>query len=428
MVELQVVEGKLSEYYNHFAEYKFTSCEATETRLMGAVAFCVTWTEKNNPLSKFYQVFHLDYSEYGVDDYYEFICTPDPKGQEQKAEMYFYWNKFVSVMGGRLVTIPPEVLVKFIDAAIPIAQDNRVREFDTDENKIFRKYAVKRFNMMKEAFIKEGLFTDSISENDALSMLIPKKLGVFETINYFIMRLVDLDFNAAAYLSSMNFSKLENCPLTINGIQSLIRNSIKAASIEDYPPSDGKSSPYRCKSTTLRGNNYYFSSFIIWLETDYNKRVHKVTDISVGTVIKLSEYEAALQIAQTEHITVFDCKDSILSEFDGSKIPALAGVEPKLVPNGWLYTIYNKNNSHVDKAEYRISDDVYGYALLTIAGEFAVMSHKIMNISILDNSVVMSFYSPYMDLNGRYTLDTPIFQTLCQTTGVMFKNLTDIDE
>lgn len=428
MTELQVVEGKLSEYYNHFGEYEFTSCEATETRLMGAVAFCVTWTAKDNPQSKFYQVFHLDYSEYGIDDYYEFICTPDSKGKKQEEEMYFYWNKFISVMGGRLVTLPPKALIRFVDAATPIALDNRVREFDTDENRIFRKYAVKRLNMMKKSFIRTGLFTDSMSEDDALSMLIPKRLSIFETINYFIMRLVDLDFSAAAYLSSINCSELENCPLAMNGIQSLIRNSITSAPIKDYPSADGKSSPYRCKSTTLRGNTYYFSSYIIWLETDYNRRAYKVRDISVGTITKLSEYEAALQIAQTEHITVFDCKDSILNEFDGSKISALAGIEPKLVPNGWLYTIYNKDNSHVDKAEYRISDDVYGYALLTITGEFAIMSHKIMNISVMDNSVVMSFYSPYMKLNGRYTLDTPIFQTLCQIPGIMFKDLTEIVE
>ena len=38
MPELKLVEGRLSEYYNHFEEYSFVSCQATATRLMGVIA------------------------------------------------------------------------------------------------------------------------------------------------------------------------------------------------------------------------------------------------------------------------------------------------------------------------------------------------------------------------------------------------------
>lgn len=427
MTEFHVVEGKLSEYYNHFADYSFTSCEATETRLMGAVAFRVTWTSPDNPRSKFYQVFHLDYSEYGVDDYYEFICSPDSEGAKQQEDMSFFWKGFIDVMGGRIVNIQPEVLLKFVDAAIPLAHESHPREYDNEENKAFRKYAIIRLNIMKDALITEGLFENSMSENKALSFLVPKKLGVFETINYFIMRLIDLDFSAASYLSSISESQLRSCPLVNNGIQALIRSSIRTSTThQDLSMHEG-SVPFRCKITSLSGSRYYFSSFIIWLEEDYAKKSPKVTDISVGYVNKLSDYEAALQIAQTEHITVFDCQDSILDGFDGNRIPSLVGVEPKPTPNGWLFTVYNSDNSHVDTSEYRLGDDVYGYALLTLPGEFIIMSNKMMNISVLDNSTVMSLYSPYMTLKGRFTLDTPIFQTLCQTTGAMFKDLVETD-
>ena len=72
MPELKLVDGRLSEYYNHFEEYRFLSCLATDTRLLGVVALKVTWRGKDNPRAHYYQVIHLDYSEYGIDEYLEF--------------------------------------------------------------------------------------------------------------------------------------------------------------------------------------------------------------------------------------------------------------------------------------------------------------------------------------------------------------------
>lgn len=47
MPVLKVVEGKLSNKYNHFMDYRFDSCVATNTRLMGVVALKVSWTAKD---------------------------------------------------------------------------------------------------------------------------------------------------------------------------------------------------------------------------------------------------------------------------------------------------------------------------------------------------------------------------------------------
>ena len=79
-----IVEGRLSERYNHFAEYDFMSCQATETRLMGVVALKVTWRGKDRPRARYYQIIHLDYSEYGVDEYLEFECIPGTDTYKQR--------------------------------------------------------------------------------------------------------------------------------------------------------------------------------------------------------------------------------------------------------------------------------------------------------------------------------------------------------
>ena len=73
MNELYAVEGKQSFLYNHFKDCKWDSCVATDTRLMGVIAMKITWKCGR---SKIYQILHLDFSEYGIDDYLEYFTDP----------------------------------------------------------------------------------------------------------------------------------------------------------------------------------------------------------------------------------------------------------------------------------------------------------------------------------------------------------------
>lgn len=426
---LSLIEGRLSEKYNHFSEFEFVSCQATDTRLMGVVALKVTWRGKNNPRAHYYQVIHLDYSEYGIDDYFEFDCVPGTDTYKQnKDDMVYYWRHFTSVMGGKVLTIPADMMLRLIDMALPLAADDIDREYDDDDNIDFRHSATQRLEIMKEEFARRGITADTCDPVKAMRTVSAKKLGTCASINYFIMRLVDRDFDAAAMLSTLDRKTLESSELARPGVQSLIKSSIKNSSPKKDPPADGTSHPYRVKITTLGKDGYYHSSFVIYLSGDYRVKDALVTQLDMGSMMKLSEYETAIQLLRREYITVFDCQDSILEGFDGRYITPLADVDPAIVPNGWLYTIYNKDNSHVNKAEYRLGDDVYGYALLTIGGQFVLMSTEMTRISMLDNATVMSFYSPYMKASGRYMIDTPVFHTLCHSQGAYFEDLIETEQ
>ena len=423
---MYVVEGKLSEYYNLFEDYDFGSCEATDTRLMGVVAMRVTWTGKEDPRNKLYQVIHLDFSEYGVDDYFEFECIPGEESYRENREgMKYRWNSFLNVMGGKVVMISCRAMIRLIDTAIPLADNNRRREYDNEENAAFRKYALLRFSLMRSALDNRGAANELPDEQEIIEMLVPDKLATCETINYFIMRIVDLDFAAASYLSTIPAEELRESLLTHPGIQTLMKNSIRQSKSPEDIPADGSSVPYRCKATTLAENGYYYTSYVIYLDGDYRQKNSKVTQLDVGSMNKLSDYEAAVQVKTTEYITVFDCRDRILNNFDGSKFEFLNGAEPQQVKNGWLYTIYNRDNSHVNRSDYWLNDDVYGYAILTIDGEFILMSNKLMNINYMDQCAVTSLYAPFMTLEGRYQMSDPIFHALCNTYGVMFRDFVD---
>ena len=147
--------------------------------------------------------------------------------------------------------------------------------------------------------------------------------------------------------------------------------------------------------------------------------------MKLGSVIKLSEYEAALQISKAEYLTVFDCKDEMLTGFDPKYIGPFANSTATMMPNGWLYTAYKGNNSHVDSSSYNLNDDVYGFALLTIAGELVLMSNDIRSISMLDDATIFSLYSPFISTKGRYRIDSPVFQTLCRASGALFEELVE---
>ena len=423
---VQIVEGRLSEYYNHFLDCNFESCETTDTRLMGVLAMRITWADKDEPDKKYYQLMHLDYSEYGIDDYFEFDCTQYSEHIEDNAEaMIFHWESFLMAMGAGIRTIPAAVMLKLIDEAAAIAERSGGREYDDDENVQFRKYALMRLELMREALrcADSREYTGEYTDDEIMQLVCPRKLSTCETINYFIMRLAELDFHAAAYLSTMSEDELSRLALTDQGMQTLIRNKIRPSEDEADVAADGKSHPYRFSATTLGYSNYFYTTGVIYLDGDYKQKDCKVTEFQIGTISKLSDYEAAVQLEQTEYITVFDCRDRLLSNFDGEKLSYLKGVRPTLVNNGWLYTVYNKDNSHANRSDYRISDDVFGYALLTIDGEFILMSNKYMNITHMDGETITSIYSPFLKLEGRYRLQDSIFQLLCDTSGIMFRQL-----
>lgn len=425
MFELRVEEGRLSERYNHFKEFEFLHCQATKTRLMGVIALKITWKGLENPRDRYYQVIHLDYSEYGFDEYLEFDCTKGIDDEEQnKEDMDYYWNHFTSVMGGTIINLRPDIMLKLIETATPLASDSIDREYDDEENREFRQYALMRLEMMKDRLAEEGFTADTTTVQEAIKATSPQSLATCETLNYFIMRLIDKDFDACEYLTTIDRKVLEKHELTKAGIQTLIRSSLKTSDQAVDPPADGTSFPYRCTITTLGRNGYYHSSFVIWLNGDYRKKNPLVTQIEMGSLVKLSEFESAIQVVQKEYITVFDVPDRFLNNFDASLIGPLAGFDPTAVANGWLYTIYNKDNSHVNKSEYRLDDDVFGYALLTIPGQLVLMTHMMTNINTLDNAVAYSFYAPYFKLKGRFLLEkTPVFHTLCQSSGTRFEDL-----
>ena len=190
MSELKLIYGKRSDRYDHFRDFEFESCRAVCARLMGVVALKVVWRGKANRRERLYQVMHLDYSEYGIDEYQEFICVPGSEDfSEKRAEMNGLWNRFVAVMGSELVSLDESCMLRLIEDALPLASEDPVREYDSEENRGFRAYARLRLGMMIDSLSRRGITAADCSSREAIELTSPERLTAVETINYFIMRL-----------------------------------------------------------------------------------------------------------------------------------------------------------------------------------------------------------------------------------------------
>ena len=428
MSELKLIHGKRSIKYNLFKDYEFESCRAVCARLMGVVALKIAWRSKEEKQSALYQVLHLDYSEYGIDEYQEFECVTGSEDYKIKKEsMNHLWNQFKAVMGSDITEIEAPCMLRLIDSALKLAGDDVKRSYDSDENAEFRKYAKLRLGLMSEALEDAGISMEDCSEEDAIAKVSPLDLSAFETINYFVMRLADRDFAAAATLTSIDTSEMESCEIAEPGRQTLLSCSIALSDSRKDPPSDGESYPFRCHITTDADTAYYHTSFVIWLSGNHRARNPRVTELKVGSHIRMSEFEAALQMNRAEYITVFKCDNNMMRGFDIKNIPTFENSTACTVANGLLFTAYKKDNSHVNSSEYRLEGDVLGYALLSVAGELILMSHDLSSITKIDNTVNYSLYAHAMTAQGRYRLDTSIFQTLCNTEGLMFEDMVEPD-
>ena len=177
MAELKLIHGKQSEKYDHFREFDFETCRIVCTRLMGVVALKVTWRSRIDRRERMYQVIHLDYSEYGIDEYREFICTPGSADfADKKEEMNSLWNHFVYVMGGKTESIDAACMLRLIEDALPLASEDISREYDSEENRKFRAYARMRIGFMQDALNCEGITSADCSTRDAIETASPLRL------------------------------------------------------------------------------------------------------------------------------------------------------------------------------------------------------------------------------------------------------------
>lgn len=388
MVELKILKGGLSKEVNIFLNMEFISCKATDTRLMGVVALKLLWNYKGND---FLQLFHIDFSEYGVDGYYDSGTTDDIESN---------WIHMSGGLGGNEVSITfPEVL-----GLISHSQrvNRRHRKKHSDDLVDFQLFTESIYKHMLEA--SDGIVDDG---KKFMGSTCTKISNSFEAINYFIMRIYDDDFCAANHLSTFNCDKLSEIILLCRGSGSLIRNKIHEKSDNEY----------NCKSLILTDYGYYYLDLSINIDPANNK----IIGYNNNHKQKISEVEAAFYTKQREYITMFKIK-SPLSEFDLEKSKFVEVLDYKNKDTGFLHIIYNKNNDHVSSNNYFMNGDIYGVFFVTKSSQLLLMSNHTINISRMEDDLLSSPLMDDLKLVDRYQFEHQILESFMNNYDSDFEN------
>lgn len=417
---LRLEEGKLSDNYNIFEEYSFKECYATNTRLMGVVAIRIVWESKSNSHDYLYQLIHLDYSEYGIDEYREFLVKKNKESLSLNSKLVDLWGAWETMsfcLGGTEKRISINDAICFICSSMI----NSLKYYDRRpiDIKKFQLYARKRINFMLSSLSLPNFDKVEISSNNYLFSLIPDNLSSYEVINYFIMRLADNDFAAAEILSNFPVSTLKKFKISRLGLLSLMRNTLISTTPVKFKASYEMS--YESKSVLL-GNNYYYAISDINIKKTNDNPRYIVNSFKTGFLSKISEFEAALQLRNPEYITVYKATED-MSEISPNEILMMVKASPYKVPAGIVYMIYNNDNSHVNSRDYRLNQDVYGAILFTLAGEVIAMSQHITKVDMIEKQIMSSPVSHKLELIDRYKFDNQIFQSFTQTRNIKFTDM-----
>ena len=223
-----------------------------------------------------------------------------------------------------------------------------------------------------EQFVGDVSLTDE--EMSALDSKIYCKIHTEkEAINYFIMRVVCGDFEAARTLTGHPIRLAYNIPRG-----ELLHNVIAGCDSEYYDIGDDSfktRKSFSCTSLICDQNdqNYYAIRTVVTLE---NKSVVGFELISCD---RITAWEAENIIATSEYICVYDgIGPNFFDNLPHAQItPHEAGVS---------YMIFNPDNSHVDSKVYSLGDDVFA-TIYVQEGQLIIASREPRHINYLERDL-----------------------------------------
>jgi hypothetical protein len=276
------------------------------------------------------------------------------------------------------------------------------RKNHSDDLMDFQMFTEDIYENMLEA--SEGIVDDGTIFMDSTCK---KMSNHFESINYFLMRIYDNDFCAAKHISLFSGDSLSETILLCKGNGSLIRNKILETSANKY----------NCKALILTDNGYYYLDANIIIDPT-NK---KIMEYNTNHEQKVSEIEAAFYTRQREYITMFKI-NSPLEDFDLEKLKFVDILDYKTKDTGFLHIIYNKNNDHVCNKNYFMSGDMYGAYFITKSNQLLLMSHKIINITKMEDDILISTLMNDLKLVDRYQFEPQILESFMNHDDSDFEN------
>ena len=227
----------------------------------------------------------------------------------------------------------------------------------------------------------------------------------YQTANYFLMRCFGHDYEAARFLAEDN-------------VDVTLYDDCKAAALYRNVIDEISEGRYMCESLIDSGERYTL------LVSEVHVENFRVTHFEKCSGFKVSSAEAAMMLARPEFVTVYDILTSP-EIFDMGMMELSLNSMVTSHENGRFYMIFNKNNEHVNKRVFKMSEDVYGIYYVTAFGQLIAAAYSIENIHSLERDLRRSDLSKYLALVSKYEFKEPILYDFVQSDFEDFEDFLD---
>ncbi len=380
----KVLDGGLTEG-SASSRKKFISAYITDTRLMGVVGIFVHWKLTDNEVNtEFFQCFYLDAEEFGFDSYEYVLGAENQETMERASAMA---DRLLGGLGGKRIEISEREARSLVQDYVYMNVKKKIPIPDEAEID----------------FILKPEITLSLKERrELMAKQCEEITGDYQLVNYFIMRLVGHDFEAAKYLarSGINFKDFrKDEPAT------LLRNECELSG-SDYSSGREKGSfttnwTYLCQSLVEHKNYFEVMTSKVTLEG------RKVRDFKLLTRERITSKEADFLTRREEYIILNELEIEP-EDFNKKTSPVIARSQEDSFESGRLFMIFNSDNSHVARRVFRLYDDVYASVYVTDYGQLIVASFDRENAEDLEKKLLKVHTDEVVYPLVRYSFDLPV--------------------
>lgn len=359
----------------------FISAYVTDTRLMGVICMYIHWIIDDEDLHQF---FYFDCEEHGFERY------KSVRGNDM-AQIVIVEQSFAGGLGGRQIDITEKqaraLLQEYIDfnisRNIKLPPDEAEYAFVTDR-RIELTAGEKKELMKREC---------TVIKSD------------YQTVNYFLMRCFSHDYEAAGFLAEED-------------VDVKVYDDFRAAALYRNVIDEISEGRYMCESLIDSGERYML------LVSEVHVENLRVTYFDRCSGFRVSSAEAAMMLAKPEFVTVYDILTSP-EIFDMGMMELSLNSMVTSHENGRFYMIFNKNNEHVNKRVFKMSEDVYGIYYVTAFGQLIAAAYSIENIHNLERDLRRSDLNRYLALVSKYEFKEPILYDFVQSDFEDFEDFLD---
>lgn len=391
--KFQVIKGGLNTPPNT-SEMQFVHGYVTDTRYMGVVGlfmhFKVSYLANPEDDTDLYQFFYFETEEYGFEEY------ASVHGDDQENLNKIEANLFGG-LGGRKIPVTEKEGYYLIQTFVEFNNKRGIPLPEKKEEYIYYLSNPIEMSAKERADIQAKICTNI--ENN------------FQAIHYFLMRVFGKDFSAAANLTkgSVLMNQFEMLP-----ISTLVMDTL------DVHDASGEDVVYLAESL-LDCEDYYM---IVVSEVTVNSE-HQITGFNSRSSMRITQQEAAMKLRKSEYVTIYAAKGGI-QRFENLCQDLVLRTVATDMETGMLYMQFCKNNDHVKKRIFRLSDDVEGLFYVNDYGQILAAGYTLPDIMKLEEDLANSKLAPSIVATAKYEFKEPLVIEFMSSGMTDFNEFLDI--